>query len=130
MRPAWDGRGLLERLEPEGCIHPQRAGSGSTTGGSQTARLSALHNHNMGVEGANCVVTGGSGLTGRRLVEMLAEKGAARVVSFDIAPKPADAMEHPAIEYQQVCTTFAGVEVVVGRCRSMVEARNAIESRG
>ncbi|CAN0200960.1 unnamed protein product [Ectocarpus sp. 6 AP-2014] len=55
----------------------------------------------MGVEGAVCVVTGGSGLTGRRLVEMLAEKGAARVVSFDIAPKPADAMEHPAIEYQQ-----------------------------
>eukprot|EP00752_Nemacystus_decipiens_P007728 g6909.t1 len=32
---------------------------------------------------------------------MLAEKGAARVVSFDIAPKPADAVEHPAIEYQQ-----------------------------
>lgn len=57
----------------------------------------------MGVEGAVCIVTGGSGLTGRRLVEMLAEKGAARVVSFDIAPKPADAMEHPAIEYQQVC---------------------------
>lgn len=56
----------------------------------------------MGVEGAVCVVTGGSGLTGRRLVEMLAEKGAARVVSFDIAPKPADAIEHPAIEYQQV----------------------------
>lgn len=62
----------------------------------------------MGVEGAVCVVTGGSGLTGRRLVEMLAEKGAARVVSFDIAPKPADAMEHPAIEYQQVCTPCAG----------------------
>lgn len=56
----------------------------------------------MGVEGAVCVVTGGSGLAGRRLVEMLAEKGAARVVSFDIAPKPVDAMEHPAIEYQQV----------------------------
>ncbi|CAN0530639.1 unnamed protein product, partial [Ectocarpus sp. 12 AP-2014] len=55
----------------------------------------------MGVEGAVCVVTGGSGLTGRRLVEMLAEKGAARVVSFDVVPKPADAMEHPAIEYQQ-----------------------------
>lgn len=56
----------------------------------------------MGVEGTVCVVTGGSGLAGRRLVEMLAEKGAARVVSFDIAPKPVDAMEHPAIEYQQV----------------------------
>ncbi len=56
----------------------------------------------MTVEGANCVVTGGSGLCGRRLVEMLAEKGAARVVSFDISAKPADAMEHPAIDYQQV----------------------------
>lgn len=33
---------------------------------------------------------------------MLAEKGAARVVSFDISAKPADAMEHPAIDYQQV----------------------------
>lgn len=48
------------------------------------------------------MVTGGSGLTGRRLVEMLAERGAGRVVSFDIAAKPSDAMEHPAIEYQQV----------------------------
>lgn len=56
----------------------------------------------MTVEGVNCVVTGGSGLTGRRLVEMLVEKGAARVVSFDISSKPADAMEHPAIDYQQV----------------------------
>lgn len=60
----------------------------------------------MGVEGTVCVVTGGSGLTGRRLVEMLADKGAARVVSFDIASKPADAIDHPAIEYQQVhCTS-------------------------
>lgn len=65
----------------------------------------------MGVEGAKCMVTGGSGLTGRRLVEMLAERGAARVVSFDIAPKPIDAMEHPAIEYQQVRLLLAGVAV-------------------
>lgn len=56
----------------------------------------------MGVEGINCAVTGGSGLTGQRLVEMLVERGASRVVSFDIAPKPQDAMEHPAIEYMQV----------------------------
>ncbi|CAM9159661.1 unnamed protein product [Ascophyllum nodosum] len=55
----------------------------------------------MGVEGKTCVVTGGSGFTGRRLVEMLVEKGAKRVVSFDIAPKPSDAMKHPAIDYQQ-----------------------------
>lgn len=30
----------------------------------------------MGVEGLNCVVTGGSGFVGQRLVEMLVERGA------------------------------------------------------
>lgn len=53
----------------------------------------------MGVEGTSCV-TGGSELVGRRLVEMLGERGAKRVVSFDIASKRYDAMEHPAIVYQ------------------------------
>ncbi len=42
---------------------------------------------------AVCGVTGGTGLVGRRLVEMLAERGAKTVVSFDVAPKPADASE-------------------------------------
>ncbi len=37
---------------------------------------------------ANCVVTGASGFVGQRLVEMLVERGAKRVVAFDIAPKP------------------------------------------
>lgn len=46
-----------------------------------------------------CVVTGGTGFVGQRLVEMLVERGAQRVVSFDIVPKPKDAWEHPAIEY-------------------------------
>ncbi|CAM9163130.1 unnamed protein product [Discosporangium mesarthrocarpum] len=55
----------------------------------------------MGVEGVKCVVTGGSGFTGRRLVEMLVERGAAKVVSFDITPKPVDAMESPVIQYIQ-----------------------------
>ena len=32
-----------------------------------------------------CVVTGGSGFVGQRLVEMLLERGAEKVVSFDIA---------------------------------------------
>lgn len=35
---------------------------------------------------ANCVVTGGAGFVGQRLVEMLVERGAKRVVSLDIAP--------------------------------------------
>lgn len=56
----------------------------------------------MGVEGKRCVVTGGCGLVGRRLVEMLVEAGAACVVSFDIAPKPSDALDHRAVDYQQV----------------------------
>ena len=38
----------------------------------------------MGVAGKVCVVTGGSGLVGRRLVEMLVERGAKQVVSFDV----------------------------------------------
>lgn len=67
----------------------------------------------MGVQGAVCVVTGGSGLTGRRLVEMLAERGAVRVVSFDISPKPSDAVEHPAIEYQQVQYTASQARCAV-----------------
>ena len=52
-----------------------------------------------GVPGA-CCVTGGAGLVGRRLVEMLLERGARRVVAFDVAPKPADWDD--AIEYFQV----------------------------
>jgi nucleoside-diphosphate-sugar epimerase len=48
-----------------------------------------------GVQGLKCVVTGGSGLVGRRLVEMLVQRGAASVVSFDIAPIPVD----PALEF-------------------------------
>ena len=34
-----------------------------------------------------CMVTGGTGFVGQRLVEMLVERGAERVVSFDIVPK-------------------------------------------
>lgn len=48
-----------------------------------------------------CVVTGGSGFVGQRLVEMLVDRGAERVVSFDIAPKPADADERSQIVYEQ-----------------------------
>jgi len=38
---------------------------------------------------------------GQRLVEMLVERGAERVVSFDIAPKPKDALDDPRIVYMQ-----------------------------
>ena len=48
-----------------------------------------------------CVVTGGTGIVGNRLVEMLVERGAKKVVSFDIVPKErvAHVWDHPAIEY-------------------------------
>eukprot|EP01031_Cornospumella_fuschlensis_P048886 gene48886-59861_t len=49
----------------------------------------------------SCLVTGGSGFVGQRLVEMLVERGCKRVVSFDVAPKPKDAMERKEIEYVQ-----------------------------
>ena len=50
---------------------------------------------------AKCVVTGGSGFVGQRLVEMLVERGAQRVVSFDIAPTPRDALQDARVVYQQ-----------------------------
>lgn len=49
----------------------------------------------------SCIVTGGSGFVGQRLVEMLVERGCKRVVSFDIAPKPKGASDNKAIEYIQ-----------------------------
>jgi nucleoside-diphosphate-sugar epimerase len=48
-----------------------------------------------------CLVTGGSGFVGQRLVEMLVERGAEHVVSFDIAPPPKDASNDARIEYIQ-----------------------------
>lgn len=65
-------------------------------------------------------VTGGSGFVGRRLVEMLVERGCKRVVSFDIAPRPADAEDTAEIEYvqgdisnkEQVIKHSAGCEAI------------------
>eukprot|EP00238_Polyblepharides_amylifera_P000182 CAMPEP_0196572380 /NCGR_PEP_ID=MMETSP1081-20130531/2445_1 /TAXON_ID=36882 /ORGANISM="Pyramimonas amylifera, Strain CCMP720" /LENGTH=355 /DNA_ID=CAMNT_0041889687 /DNA_START=20 /DNA_END=1087 /DNA_ORIENTATION=- len=70
-----------------------------------------------------CAVTGGSGFVGRRLVEMLVDRGAQRVVSFDIAPKPTkwiDPKYDSSVEYIQgnltdqksVTAAFKGVECV------------------
>ena len=53
------------------------------------------------VAGCQALVTGGSGFVGQRLVEMLLERGARRVVSFDIAPKPKDALDSPHVQYVQ-----------------------------
>jgi len=47
------------------------------------------------------MVTGGSGLVGQRLSEMLLERGAQRVVSFDKAPKPHLSSNDPRIQWMQ-----------------------------
>ena len=47
-----------------------------------------------------CVVTGGTGFVGLRLVEMLVERGAKKVISLDIVPPPETAWKHPNIEYR------------------------------
>lgn len=46
-----------------------------------------------------CLVTGGSGFVGQRLVEMLVERGCKKVISFDIAPTPKDGWQRDEIEY-------------------------------
>lgn len=65
---------------------------------------------------ANCVVTGGSGFVGQRLVEMLVERGAQRVVSFDVAPKPRDALTDSRVVYQQ--GTLTKLEDVLAACQA------------
>ncbi len=46
-----------------------------------------------------CLVTGGSGFVGQRLVEMLLERGCTYVVSFDISPTPKGAVVSDKIKY-------------------------------
>ncbi len=57
-----------------------------------------------------CVVTGGSGFVGQRLVEMLVERGATRVVSFDKMPKPKGASDSPTIIYVEGDLTELGLD--------------------
>lgn len=51
------------------------------------------------VEGLVAVVTGSTGLCGQRLVEMLIERGAKKVIAFDFSPKPEDALVSDKVQY-------------------------------
>ncbi|KAJ8905323.1 hypothetical protein NDN08_001830 [Rhodosorus marinus] len=53
------------------------------------------------MDGLKCVVTGGSGFVGWRLVEMLVERGAREVISFDISPQPEQAVPNPKVKFVQ-----------------------------
>ena len=64
---------------------------------------------------AHCVVTGGTGFVGQRLVEMLIERGAERVIAFDIVPKPEGAWDHPNITY--VVGDIRDAEAVKAACK-------------
>jgi len=62
-----------------------------------------------------CVVTGGTGFVGLRLVEMLVERGAQKVISLDIVPPPDTAWKHPHIEY--VVGDITNLETVKEVCK-------------
>lgn len=50
-----------------------------------------------------CIVTGGSGMVGSRLIELLIARGAERVISFDIRPpKPEETPKCDASQFQFV----------------------------
>ena len=66
-------------------------------------------------------VTGGTGLCGLRLVEMLIERGASRVVSYDIVDPPSFAWKHKNISWvkgditnvEQLTKAMHGASVVM-----------------
>mmetsp|Transcript_15238 Transcript_15238/g.21412 ORF Transcript_15238/g.21412 Transcript_15238/m.21412 type:complete len:369 (+) Transcript_15238:154-1260(+) len=69
------------------------------------------------MSGLKAVVTGGTGFVGQRLVEMLLERGAARVVSFDIRSKPADGVDNKKVDYfQGDLTKLEDVEKALQGC--------------
>jgi nucleoside-diphosphate-sugar epimerase len=62
-----------------------------------------------------CVVTGGTGFVGQRLVEMLVERGAEKVVSFDVVPPKETFWRDPRIDY--MVGDIADKEAVARACK-------------
>ena len=79
----------------------------------QKFSLAIVQRNKMGVEGLHCVVTGGSGFVGSRLVEMLVERGAASVKSFDLAGAPEFSKPDPKVTFVQgnITDPKVGVEL-------------------
>ena len=69
-----------------------------------------------------CVVTGSSGFVGRRLVEMLLERGAASVVAFDVVPPADDASKDPRIEVGRlaVCCCVVRLRSLTALCSTLL----------
>jgi nucleoside-diphosphate-sugar epimerase len=77
-----------------------------------------------GVEGLVCVVTGGSGFVGRRIVELLVEGGAAKVVSFDLRPM----VDDPRLRFLDADLEKKIVKHVVGNITNK-EVRSRIQCK-
>ena len=109
-----------------GMVSTRSKNGGGGQGGGQVTAPSASPLQVAGALGPHpevpkvCVVTGGTGFVGQRLVEMLVERGAEKVISLDIVPAPADAWRHPAIEWRicdvtdeaKVAAAVAGADCV------------------
>jgi nucleoside-diphosphate-sugar epimerase len=67
------------------------------------------------MSGKVCVVTGGTGFVGRRLVEMLVERDAKKVISFDIVPAPEDAIDDDRVQY--IVGDIRNESAVVDACK-------------
>ena len=77
----------------------QKGGAKLTAPRSSALQAAAAQNEYPPVPKV-CVVTGGTGFVGQRLVEMLVERGAEKVISLDIVPPPELAWKHERIEWR------------------------------
>ncbi len=55
--------------------------------GLSPLQAAVARRHSGGAVPQRCLVTGGTGFVGQRLVEMLLERGAEYIVCFDIVPQ-------------------------------------------